>query len=36
LDTPYGPFIEGIYGTGNAAEKIVTCIMDYIEEGGKQ
>ena len=36
LDTPYGPFIEGIYGTGNAAEKIVTCIMDYIVEGGKQ
>ena len=32
LDRPYGPFMEGVYGTGNAAQKMVDCIMEFIEK----
>lgn len=33
LDKPHGPFIEGIYGYGKAAEIMVASMVEYIEKG---
>lgn len=36
LERPYGPFIEGIYGKGTAAEFMVDCMVQFIEKRSLQ
>jgi len=35
INRPFGPFMEGIYGEGNAAEEMVSKMLEFLKKGGR-